>query len=135
MRLIYIIILKKYNLSNYSYWASISYPCFFKISSFRKISISDFTISDTISAIVYSLFHQSLASAFVASPRRRSTSAGRKYRGSIEEILKPLDITVDEFIKICDKFTNKRIFKTDVNGNLVKDKDGNLIKLYPISSI
>lgn len=53
----------------------------------------------------------------------------------IEDILKPLDITVDEFIKICDKFTNKRIFKTDVNGNLVKDKDGNLIKLYPISSI
>ena len=48
----------------------------------------------------------------------------------LEEILKPLDITVDEFVKICDKFTNKKLFKTDSRGNLVKDKDLNLIKLY-----
>jgi len=50
----------------------------------------------------------------------------------IEEILSPLDISVDEFIKICDRFTNKKIFKTDTRGNLIKDKNGNLIKLkYP----
>lgn len=48
---------------------------------------------------------------------------------SIEEILKPLDITIDEFIKICDKFTNKKIFLKDKNGNLIKDKDGNLTKI------
>ncbi len=52
----------------------------------------------------------------------------------IGEILKPIDMTVDQFIKICDKFTNKKIFKTDSRGNLVKDPDGNLIKLhYPES--
>lgn len=48
----------------------------------------------------------------------------------LEEILKPLDITVDEFIKICDKFTNKKLFKTDIRGQLVKDKTQNLVKLY-----
>jgi len=48
----------------------------------------------------------------------------------LEDLLKPLDLTVDEFIKVCDRFTNKKIFKTDSRGNLVKDKHGNLIKLY-----
>ncbi len=48
---------------------------------------------------------------------------------SIKEILKPLDISLEEFIKICDRFTNKKIFKTDSRGNLVKDKNRNLIKL------
>jgi len=48
---------------------------------------------------------------------------------SLEKILDPLEITVDEFIRICDRFTNKKIFKTDAKGNLVKDKYQNLIKL------
>lgn len=48
----------------------------------------------------------------------------------LDEILKPLDLTVSEFTSICDKFTNKKIFKTDVHGKLVKDKYENLIKLY-----
>lgn len=50
----------------------------------------------------------------------------------LNEILEPLDITIDEFIKVCDKFTNKKIFKTDINWNLIKDKKWNLIKLFPI---
>ena len=47
----------------------------------------------------------------------------------LEKILHPLDITVDEFIKICDKFTNKKIFKRDDSGALIKDRDGNLTKI------
>lgn len=47
----------------------------------------------------------------------------------LEEILEPLDITVDEFIKICDQFTNKKLFKLDRNGELIKDKKGNLVKI------
>ncbi len=47
----------------------------------------------------------------------------------LDEILDPLDLTVDEFIKICDKFTNKKIFKRDQSGNLVKDRKGNLTKI------
>ncbi|MCP5484917.1 MAG: N-acetyl sugar amidotransferase [Spirochaetales bacterium] len=48
---------------------------------------------------------------------------------SLEGILAPLDLSVDEFIKICDQFTNKRIFKKDSTGALLKDKHGNLEKL------
>jgi len=47
----------------------------------------------------------------------------------IEKILAPLEMTVDEFVKICDRFTNKKIFLKDAKGNLVKDKQGNLTKL------
>jgi N-acetyl sugar amidotransferase len=48
---------------------------------------------------------------------------------SLTDTLKPLDMTVDEFVKICDKFTNKKIFKRDSSGALIKDRDGNLTKV------
>lgn len=47
----------------------------------------------------------------------------------LESILAPLDISVDEFIKICDQFTNKKIFKKDTSGGLFKDAQGNLTKV------
>lgn len=47
----------------------------------------------------------------------------------LEEILAPLDLSVGEFIKICDRFTNKKIFLRDGSGNLLKDRHGNLTKL------
>jgi len=46
----------------------------------------------------------------------------------LSEILTPLNISLDEFISICDRFTNKDIFLTDSSGNLVKDEKGNLTK-------
>lgn len=50
----------------------------------------------------------------------------------IDEILEPLDLPVDEFIKVCDRFTNKKLFLTDPRGNLLKDRHGNLTKIkYP----
>lgn len=48
---------------------------------------------------------------------------------SLADVLEPLEISVDEFIRICDNFTNKKIFRRDVAGNLVKDRHGNLTKL------
>ena len=48
---------------------------------------------------------------------------------SLSDILEPLDMSVEEFIKICDRFTNKKIFKRDASGVLIKDKHGNLEKL------
>lgn len=49
---------------------------------------------------------------------------------SIEETLSKIDVTLEEYIKICDRFTNKKLFKTDSKGNLVKDKKGNLSLIY-----
>jgi len=47
----------------------------------------------------------------------------------LKDILQPLDMSTDEFVKVCDRFTNKKIFKRDASGVLIKDKHGNLEKL------
>ncbi|MEQ9667157.1 N-acetyl sugar amidotransferase [Coleofasciculus sp. G2-EDA-02] len=48
----------------------------------------------------------------------------------LEEILKDIDMTVEEFVKVCDRFTNKKLFVCDSRGNLVKDRQGNLTLKY-----
>ena len=47
----------------------------------------------------------------------------------LEAILAPLDMSVDEFVTVCDRFTNKKIFTRDSAGKLVRDRHGNLQKL------
>lgn len=47
----------------------------------------------------------------------------------LEEIIRPLDLSIEEFIAICDKFTNKKLFIKDSDGNLIKDRYGNLTKI------
>ena len=46
----------------------------------------------------------------------------------INDILEKIDLTKNEFIKICEKYTNKNIFKCNQAGELLKDGNGNLIK-------
>ena len=48
---------------------------------------------------------------------------------SLVETLGPLNISLEEFIKICDKFTNKKIFRRNETGALIKDSNGNLTKI------
>jgi N-acetyl sugar amidotransferase len=53
-----------------------------------------------------------------------------KYLGyPVEEVLKEIGMSLDEFIRVCDRFTNKKLFVCDARGNLVKDKEGNLTKI------
>jgi N-acetyl sugar amidotransferase len=47
----------------------------------------------------------------------------------LEKTLEPLDLSVDDFIGICDQFTNKKIFLRNANGSLMKDRHGNLTKM------
>jgi N-acetyl sugar amidotransferase len=47
----------------------------------------------------------------------------------LAEILEPLDVSVEEFQRICDRFTNKALFRTDAHGELLKDRHGNLTKV------
>ncbi len=47
----------------------------------------------------------------------------------LKDILAPLDLSITEFDEICDRFTNHSIFKQDSDGNLLKDRQGNLTKL------
>ncbi len=48
---------------------------------------------------------------------------------SLEEMLSDIGMSLQQFIDTCDRFTNKKIFVCDSQGNLVKDKDGNLTKI------
>jgi N-acetyl sugar amidotransferase len=56
-----------------------------------------------------------------------------EYMGySLYEILKEIDCTIDEFNKICDNFTNKKLFKLNNEGELIKSEDGSLIPNFKI---
>lgn len=48
---------------------------------------------------------------------------------SLEEILEEIGLTREEFVRTCDRFTNKKLFKRDARGELLKDSKGNLTKL------
>lgn len=50
----------------------------------------------------------------------------------IAEILGEIDMTVDEFIAVCDRFTNKRLFKTDNRGKPIRDRRGDLVPLFEL---
>jgi len=53
-----------------------------------------------------------------------------KYLGkNLEKILEEINVSLEKFITICDKFTNKKIFETNSNGTLVKDNNFNLKKI------
>ena len=45
----------------------------------------------------------------------------------LSEILDEIKISREDFIKICDKFTNKSLFQCNNKNELIKDQHGNLI--------
>jgi len=47
----------------------------------------------------------------------------------IKETLSEIGMTLNQFNKTCDQFTNKKLFKCNSTGELVKDSMGNLIKI------
>lgn len=47
---------------------------------------------------------------------------------SLKEILNKIDVTVDEFIEVCDKFTNKKIFQKNSDGSLKRDNNDCIFK-------
>ena len=51
----------------------------------------------------------------------------------LAEILREIDMTVEEFQFVCDRFTNKQIFKTDNRGKPIRDRHGNLIPLFEVN--
>jgi len=62
--------------------------------------------------------------------RRHDGTFPWEYLGvPLQSVLDDIDLTLDEFIRICDRFTNKQLFVCDARGNLVKDRRGNLTKV------
>lgn len=47
----------------------------------------------------------------------------------IEEILAEFDMTAAQFQRVCDRFTNKKLFLRDGDGKLLRDETGSLTKI------
>ena len=47
---------------------------------------------------------------------------------SLQDILSPLDVSLDEFSQVCDDFTTRSLFLQSKNGELIRDRNGNLQK-------
>ncbi len=47
----------------------------------------------------------------------------------LESILRPLGISLDHFVSLCDRFTNRQLFLQDSSGAPLKDSQGNLTKV------
>lgn len=66
----------------------------------------------------------------ITAVRRHDGKFPRTYLGvPLEQVLDDIDMTMEQFVKICDRFTNKKLFVCDARGNLVKDRHGNLTKI------
>ena len=48
---------------------------------------------------------------------------------SLEKTLADIDMTLEAFVTLCDRYTNKKIFQTDKQGRLLKDDSGRPIKI------
>ena len=48
---------------------------------------------------------------------------------ALDEVLREIDVPTEEFVRICDRFTNKKLFARDSAGALVKDQRGNLTRI------
>ena len=48
----------------------------------------------------------------------------------LSEILAPLGLTVDEFRRICDRFTNRKLFKMAADGTFERNQDGSPQRLF-----
>jgi len=58
----------------------------------------------------------------------------KKFEGKIpkkyyDEFLHDYNLTEEEFLDICEKFTNKEIFKTNSDGSLLRDKNNDIEKI------
>lgn len=66
--------------------------------------------------------------------REKGLELVKKHEGKIpvkylDEFLRDAKISYEQFIQICEKFTNRDLFKKDKDGNLLRDKDGNIEKI------
>jgi N-acetyl sugar amidotransferase len=66
----------------------------------------------------------------LAIVRRHDGRFPSEYLGvPLQQTLDEMEMTHEEFVRICDRFTNKKLFVCDSRGNLVKDAGGNLTKI------
>ena len=79
--------------------------------------------------------HASIEIRYCRISREEGLELVKQHEGKIpkkylKQFLEYADLTMNEFLEICDKFTNKEIFKVDEKQNIVRDEDGEVIKLH-----
>jgi N-acetyl sugar amidotransferase len=71
--------------------------------------------------------HREQAMAMV---RRRDGVFPWQYLGcTLQEILEDIDLDLEQFVRICDRYTNKALFLCDSEGKPIKNRHGNLTKV------
>ena len=75
--------------------------------------------------------HASIEIRLGRMTREKGLELVKKHEGRIpvkylDEFLKEAEISYDEFIIICEKYTNKKLFKKDKNGKLLRNQEGNI---------
>ncbi len=78
--------------------------------------------------------HVSIEIRYGRMTRQEGLKLVKQFEGKIptkylDEFLQDAELTFEEFIKICEKFTDKDLFKKDSNGNLIRDNEGNITKI------
>ena len=78
--------------------------------------------------------HASIEIRLGRMTREKGLELVKKHEGRIpvkylDEFLKEAEISYDEFIIICEKYTNKKLFKKDKNGKLLRNQEGNIEKI------
>jgi len=66
--------------------------------------------------------------------REKGLELVKKYEGKIptkylKDFLSDADLTEEQFYEICDKFTDKKLFKINSNNELIKDELHNIEKI------
>lgn len=51
----------------------------------------------------------------------------------IDQILREIEMTIEEIIVVCDRFTNKSLFQTNNRGQPIRDSGGNLLPLFKLN--
>lgn len=58
------------------------------------------------------------------------TYEGNVPKKCLKWFLEEYELKFEEFVQICDKFTNKEIFRTNENGDIFHDENGNVQKIF-----
>jgi N-acetyl sugar amidotransferase len=76
----------------------------------------------------------SRADALAMVARHDGTFPGVYLGKPVEEILAEIDMTIEDFERVCDQFTNKRLFVCDNRGRPVRDSARNLTLAQPVGT-
>jgi N-acetyl sugar amidotransferase len=125
----------KHGFTTYDKWVEGSYGNYENLDNFQT-SIHDYfkflkfgwSRATDILSMAIRRKQISRAQAFEIIKERDGKYPSSYLGKSLKQILSHIDMNIEEFDSICDKFTNKDIFLCNNKGELIKDENKSLIK-------